>query len=46
VNTWIFKIDNEFNGRGHASFSVEKVKAVVELRKKQVQMTEAIVQKL
>ena len=19
INTWIFKIDNEFNGRGHAS---------------------------
>jgi len=36
VNTWLFKIDNEYNGRGHAWLSVEKIKAVVELRKKKV----------
>lgn len=33
VNIWIFKIDDEFNGRGHASLNVDTIKAVVELRK-------------
>lgn len=33
VNTWIFKIDDEFNGRGHAALNIESIKAVVELRK-------------
>ena len=26
VTTWIFKIDDEFNGRGHASFNIDHVK--------------------
>ncbi len=46
INTWIFKIDDEFNGRGHASLSVDSVKTVIELRKRKVQMTEAISKKL
>jgi hypothetical protein len=46
VNTWIFKIDDEFNGRGHASLNVESVKTITELRKKKVEMTESIVEKL
>ena len=46
INTWIFKIDDEFNGRGHASLNVENVKTIVELRKKKVEMTESIIRKL
>lgn len=45
-NTWIFKIDDEFNGRGHASLAVDSIKTIVELRKHKVQMTEAIQKKL
>lgn len=46
INIWIFKIDDEFNGRGHASLNVEMVKTIIELRKKKVEMTESIVRKL
>ena len=46
INTWIFKIDNEFGGRGHASINVESIKTVMELRKKKVEMTESIIRKL
>lgn len=46
INQWIFKIDDEFNGRGHASLNVEQVKTIVELRKKKVEMTESIIRKL
>ena len=46
VNTWIFKIDDESNGRGHASLNVESVKTIIELRKKKVEMTESIIEKL
>ena len=46
INTWIFKIDDEFNGRGHASLNVESIKTIIELRKKKVEMTESIVRKL
>lgn len=46
INTWIFKIDDEFNGRGHASLNVETMKTVQELRKKKVDLTESIIAKL
>jgi len=46
VNTWVFKIDDEFNGRGHASLHVESVRTILELRKKKVEMTDSIVDKL
>lgn len=46
MNTWLFKIDNEFNGRGHASLQVDQIKTVVELRRTKVDMTAAIIQKL
>lgn len=46
INVWIFKIDDEFGGRGHASLDVETVRTVVELRKKKVEMTEAVIQRL
>jgi len=43
VNVWIFKMDDEFNGRGHASLNVEQVRTIMELRKKKVEMTEAVI---
>ena len=46
INTWIFKIDDEFNGRGHASLNMIDIKTVSELRKRKVEMTEAITKKL
>lgn len=46
VNTWIFKIDDEFNGRGHASLQVVDVRTINELRKKKVEMTDSIIEKL
>ena len=46
VNVWIFKIDDEFGGRGHASLDVEQVRTVVELRRKKVEMTEAVILRL
>jgi len=33
VSKWIFKIDDEFAGRGHASFVTDNIKFVSELRK-------------
>ena len=46
VNVGIFKIDDEFGGRGHASLDVEQVRTVVELRRKKVEMTEAVIMRL
>jgi hypothetical protein len=46
VNTWLFKIDDEINGRGHASLNVETVKTVMELRKRKVEMTEDVIEKI
>ena len=46
INTWIFKIDDEFNGRGHASINMIDIKTISELRKRKVEMTEAITKKL
>ena len=46
INTWIFKIDDEFNGRGHAYLAVDSIKTVMELRKRKVQITPAIQEKL
>jgi hypothetical protein len=43
---WLFKIDDEFGARGHASLDVEQVRTIVELKKKKVEMTEAVVQRL
>jgi hypothetical protein len=46
VNTWIFKIDDEFNGRGHATLSVDAIKTILELRKRKIEMTEPIIEKI
>ena len=34
VNTWIFKIDDEFNGRGHAYLVIDNIKPLSDLRRK------------
>ena len=46
VSTWIFKIDDEFQGRGHASFSIEQIKSLNDLKKKQVEVSEELVDKV
>ena len=46
VNVWLFKIDDEYNARGHASLNVEQVRTIMELRKKKVEMTEGVITRL
>jgi len=46
VSIWLFKIDDEVNGRGHASLSLEGVKSIVELRKKKMEITESVIEKI
>ena len=46
VNVWIFKMDDEFGARGHASLDVESIKTVVELRRRKVKMSDEIVSRL
>lgn len=36
VSIWIFKIDDEFNARGHASLNVDGIKAIQSLKKRQL----------
>ena len=43
VNVWLFKIDDEHGSRGHAWLDVEHIRTVVELRRKKVEVTEAII---
>ena len=43
VNVWLFKMDDEFQGRGHASLNVESVRTITELRKKKVEMSEPVI---
>ena len=46
VNTWIFKIDDEFNGRGHAYLNVDNIKSLSDIRRKQVEINEELVDKI
>jgi hypothetical protein len=46
VNLWLFKIDDEFNGRGHASFNVEQVKLLVDLRNRKLPVNEDLILKI
>jgi hypothetical protein len=39
-------VDDEFNGRGHAALSVESIKTIQELRKRKIEMTEPIIEKI
>jgi hypothetical protein len=36
VQTWVFKIDDEFNGRGSAYLNLDHVKSLASLRKKHI----------
>lgn len=46
MNTWVFKIDDEFNGRGHAYFQVDNIKPLSDIRRKQVEINEELVDKI
>jgi hypothetical protein len=46
VNVWLFKIDDEFGARGHASLDVEQVRTINELKKRKVEMTESVIARL
>ena len=47
VSKWIFKIDDEFNGRGHASFITDNVKFIAELRKqKKIDINDNVIENL
>jgi hypothetical protein len=42
----LFKIDDELNGRGHASLQVDGIKTIVELRKRKIEMTELVIERI
>ena len=46
VNVWLFKMDDEYGARGHASLNVEQIKTVMELRKKKLEISEAIIDRM
>ena len=46
INTWVFKIDDEFNGRGHATFNIEQIKLLVDLRKSKQPVDEKLIEKI
>lgn len=46
IDTWIFKVNDEFNGRGSASIDITLLKPVQQLRKQNVPLTEGIKNKL
>jgi hypothetical protein len=46
VNTWLFKIDDEFNGRGHAYLNIDTIKPLQELRRRQVEINDELVDKI
>lgn len=46
VNAWIFKIDNEFGGRGHAILQVDTIEKIKNLRKKKIEITDPIIESI
>ncbi len=46
VNTWLFKIDDELNGRGHAFLVIDTIKSLNDLRRRQVEVNEELVDKI
>ena len=46
VNIWLFKMDDEYGARGHASLNVESIRTITELKKKKVEMTESVIARL
>lgn len=46
VNTWVFKIDDEFNGRGHAYLNIDCIKPLADLRKKQLEISDELIERI
>ncbi len=46
MNTWLFKIDDEFNGRGHAYLYIDNIKALADLRRKQLEINDELVDRI
>lgn len=46
VHTWIFKIDDEVNGRGHAYLNMDHIKQLQALRKKPMAVGEQLVESI
>ena len=46
MHTWIFKIDDEVNGRGHAYLNMDHIKPLQNLRKKPVAVGEQLVESI
>lgn len=46
VHTWVFKIDDEFNGRGHAFLNIDQIRQLANLRKKPMHAGEALSQQI
>lgn len=47
VSKWLFKIDDEFAGRGHASFVTDNIKFITELRKKKkIDINDSVIERL
>lgn len=46
MNNWIFKIDDEFNGRGHAYLNIDNIKPLADIRRKQIEINEELVDKI
>ena len=46
VTTWIFKIDDEFNGRGHAYLNTDLIKPIQALKKKQLDPNNELIEQL
>ena len=44
VHTWLFKIDDEFNGRGHAYLNIDQVRPLSNLRKKPIQVGNGLIE--
>jgi len=46
ISTWVFKIDDEFEGRGTAYFKVDAIKSIKMMLKKGVEINEELVQSI
>ena len=43
ISTWIFKIDDEFEGRGNASLTVSSIKIIKRIKLKEIELNEELV---
>ena len=46
MNKWLFKIDDEFNGRGHAYINIDQIKPLMNLKKKPIQVGDALIDQI